>query len=86
MFKSSKFSQLQLRNSVNNSQEGYSVLWTLRTQKKQSRSQPLTMGGVILHKVFGLLCCDHINVTHLEKKKEYKMQFHTQCDKFFTNI
>lgn len=25
----------------------------------------LTMGGVILHKVFGLLCCDHIDVTHL---------------------
>lgn len=25
----------------------------------------LTVGGVILHKVFGLLCCDHIDVTHL---------------------
>lgn len=24
-----------------------------------------TMGGVILHKVFGLLCCDHIDVAHL---------------------
>lgn len=23
------------------------------------------MGGVILHKVFGLLRCDHIDVTHL---------------------
>lgn len=25
----------------------------------------LTVGGVILHKVFGLLCCDHVDVTHL---------------------
>lgn len=24
------------------------------------------MGGVILHKVFGLLRCDHIDVTHLK--------------------
>lgn len=23
------------------------------------------MGGVILHKVFGLLCSDHVDVTHL---------------------
>lgn len=26
----------------------------------------LTMGGVILHKVFGLLRCDHVDVTHLK--------------------
>lgn len=29
----------------------------------------LTVGGVVLHKVFGLLCCDHIDVTHLHAHK-----------------
>lgn len=28
----------------------------------------LTMGGVILHKVFGLLRCDHVDVTHLKNR------------------
>lgn len=34
--------------------------------RRMMKSQKLlTMGGVIFHKVFGLLRCDHIDVTHL---------------------
>lgn len=47
------------------------TLSTVEAEEERARmmeSRPLTMGGVILHKVFRLLCCDHIDVTHLEKQ------------------
>lgn len=34
-------------------------------EENDEESGVLTVGGVVLHKVFGLLCCDHIDVTHL---------------------
>lgn len=46
----------------------YAVEEEEAARRMMKSSRLLTMGGVILHKVFGLLCCDYINVTHLKTR------------------
>lgn len=53
-------------------------------EESDEESGVLTVGGVVLHKVFGLFGCDHVDVTHLHTHTHvrFRANIHTSITVF----